>query len=155
MTTPESTTTKTRPDERGLQMYIELLEPAEVQTVRQALRDAGIATAAGCRTVTRNHEGHIITDLLIAGIWDHETGQMTCDRSCRNNPRPHRKWGQLDQEQQRSFIASYVSFIEQSRSAWLEPAATLEQDQRFDAVALSPHGPGDGRRTTEPHSDER
>ncbi len=123
-------------------MYVELTAPEDLELamerVRAALGDAGIGVR-DLRAVTQNEDGHIATDLLISGIWDHETGKRDCDGQCRGSGREHRGWLELTPEQQQAFARRYARFMTNCREDELELDTMLREAEEFRGVALSSH----------------
>ena len=116
-------------------LYLELEEPVETKKLKEVLEQVGIRTKE-CRTVTPSHIGYMITDVMIDGIWNQETGAAYCQGRCPEGQK-HVPWQKLTTEQQESFYRSYVMFLEASRVEQLIPDQLLEDDELFEKVTLS------------------
>ena len=116
-------------------LYLELEEPVETKKLKEILEQVGIRTKE-CRTVTPNHSGYMITDAMVGGIWNQETGAAYCQGRCPEGQK-HVPWQKLTTEQQKSFYRSYIMFLEASRVEQLIPDQLLENDKLFEKVTLS------------------
>ena len=116
-------------------LYLELEEPVETKKLKEILEQVGIRTKE-CRTVTPNHSGYMITDAMVGGIWNQETGAAYCQGRCPEGQK-HVQWQKLTTEQQKSFYRSYIMFLEASRVEQLIPDQLLENDKLFEKVTLS------------------
>ena len=116
-------------------LYLELEEPVETKKLKEILEQIGIRTKE-CRTVTPNHSGYMITDAMVGGIWNQETGAAYCKGRCPEGQK-HVPWQKLTTEQQKSFYRSYIMFLEASRVEQLIPDQLLENDKLFEKVTLS------------------
>lgn len=123
---------------QGSHFYIEFSETQQPDQIRNALKAAGMATS-DCRAVTPNTDGYIITQVLIAGIWNHETGEARCKDQCPKSGPTHTPWHDLTPEQQDIFRERYVEFLESCRQQELSPCTLLEDLDQFLSVALFPH----------------
>ena len=106
------------------------------ENITNILQAAGLKVNA-VRTVTQNHDGIILTETLIKGIWNHETGQAQC-KSTEQNPCNHREWDQLSENQQETFTRRLAEFLEYNRQEYLEASTLLEDAEDFTDVRLQP-----------------
>ena len=104
------------------------------EDITTALQGAGLKVNA-VRTVTQNHDGIILTETLIKGIWNHETGQAQC-KSNEQNPCNHREWDQLSEDQQETFARLLAEFLEYNRQEYLVASTLLEDAEDFTNVRL-------------------
>ena len=118
-------------------LYLEFSEPVDPQAVTDLLEQAGLKPS-DCRSVTRNHEGHILTDLLAAGVWNQESDWDRCNGPCPEN-RKHLEWQQLNEEQQDAFLRNYSRFLASCSDEELLLCVLLEDTAEFDGVALDRH----------------
>ena len=119
-------------------MHLHLEDPETNQDVLDALRAGDIAVKE-LREVTEIQDGYSLTESLMRGIWEHETGQAECsDRNpdkCPHNP-PHRGWEELEGAQRSTFLNNYVRFMENSRADCLLPILLLGDEEQFEGTAL-------------------
>ena len=119
-------------------MHLHLEDPETNQDVLDALRAGDIAVKE-LQEVTEVRDGYSLTETLMRGIWEHETGQMECrDRNpdgCPHDP-PHRGWDGLEGTQRSAFLDSYVRFMENSRADCLLPSLLLGDEEEFRETAL-------------------
>ena len=116
-------------------LYLDLGQLTDPERVLAALRAADIHPD-DYRPVSRNNTGHIVTDLLAQGIWDHESGAQECQGNCPPERR-HLTWDQLTQDQKVAFTANYARFLTNCTSDELLLNTLLENEDLFEQVALS------------------
>ena len=121
-------------DIRSGNIHLELAQETGLKEIEEVLNRAGIHVQQ-TRTVTPIHNGYSMTDLLITGIWDHETGYEQCRGKCNQ----HRSWDSLNPEQKRSFTDRYTQFIENCQEADFQPEVLITGDDQFENVRLTKH----------------
>lgn len=121
--------------ERTTTFHVELMSPLSEEDLARIITGAGIQTLT-VRATTQNVDGVIITDTLIEGIWNHETGQDACTGECQASARPHLPYRQLDQRQRSIFAQRVAAFMDESRFQAFEPINALAEDEEFDNIAL-------------------
>ena len=123
-------------------IYVELTSPEDlgraIETVRAALGDAGIGVV-DLRAVTRNEDGHIVTDLLISGIWDHETGKRDCDGPLPGLGARAPGLERTDSRTAAGVRRRYAQFMTNCREDQLDPDLLLQDAEEFGGVALASH----------------
>ena len=116
-------------------VYIETSDPLSEQKARTILRQAGIAVL-DVRAISANHIGIMMSDLLLQGCWNHESGYDDCEDKCRTTPAVHRGWRDLTHEQQDTFAAAMAGFMDRSRYEQFLLAESLQNQPVFQNVRL-------------------
>ncbi len=83
-----------------------------------------------------NNDGLIITDLLLKGHWNHDTGQDDCQGECGKEPARHLDWHDLTAAQQQRFAEVASQDIMWQLTENFMPRDTLEEDEEFHGIAL-------------------
>ena len=78
----------------------------------------------------------MMTDLLLQGCWNHESGYDDCEDNCRTTPAVHRGWRDLTQEQQDTFAAAMAGFMDRSRYEQFLLTESLQNQPVFQNVRL-------------------
>ncbi len=126
------------PNEMTRTFYLELKNPSTAPAIQAALESCGLEISDEIRTVTRNYEGAILTNLLAQGIWEHRTGNNSCTHPC-PGPETHRAWAQLSDEQKDTFLQNYARFVENCRVEELRIDILMEGEEEFQNIRLTPH----------------
>lgn len=121
--------------------HVELRQPATDEQVRQALEAAGISVFE-TRPVSQIHDGVSVTETLLQGIWNHQTGQAECAGGCSPSPSRHVPYDALNPSQRTTFAESVADFMAQSRQNAYQPADFLNDDGEFLFIALTPCASG-------------
>ena len=116
-------------------IYLELEDPTVLGDLTEALISAGIKTK-DVRAATKNHNGIIMTQLLINGVWNDETGYNGCDGKCENGSNVHREYGTLSEEQQEIFAKDVAQDMEWRRNEHYLPRRDELGEEDFKGVAM-------------------
>ena len=116
--------------------YIELKDPCSPEQLHQALEAAGLKVWE-TREVSKNHDGVIITDTLLQGIWRHETDYARCHGHCiKQQGRLHVPYDDLTPDQRDAFAHTVANFMEFSRQTSYNPEQLLLDEEDFEKIAL-------------------
>ena len=117
--------------------FIEFSAGSTEQELRQFLEHAGYKTIT-VRDTSQNNDGIIITETLLQGIWNHDTGYATCEDKCANHAKPrHVAYEALTEHQRNSFAEAVAAFMDRSRQQAFQPIQFLDPDD-FEDIAISP-----------------
>lgn len=118
-------------------IYIETATPVDHRGLRELLEGAGHRTLE-IRDVAVNHDGIIVTNLLLQDHWRRRTGAHECAGQCANEPDPHREWEQLSDEQRAAFSIAFAEFMLAHAIEEFDAAAALRHQGGFKNVRLTP-----------------
>ena len=109
-------------------------EHAGEDAVREALRSAGLEVR-WIRKMTPLQEGISLTETLMEGIWNHETGQATCSGNCLGREKRHVAYGELSDDQKYAVGRHMAQFLDACRVEEYVPL-TLAGHEDMENIAL-------------------
>ena len=114
--------------------FVITVDDTTESAVQDALKRSGI-NCIEARESTAIHDGYALTELMIAGTWNYETGYDRCENPEGSNC-GHRSWQELSEEQKTLFASRLATFLNVCRVEELEADILLRNAPEMAGIRL-------------------